>query len=320
MKLPNKLLHYGKSILVPPLLLAALVSTVSAQPLARYSASLPPPLSTFPPEPVSATASVSPSAVGSCPTPSFEEQVVEIVNQERLANGALAPLKQETLLDNSSETHSANMANRDFFAHCDPDTDTLPWDRMQAAGYSYNAAAENIAAGYSTPASVMAGWMNSSGHRANILSTNYRELGVGYFFQSSDASNVRTDANGDCTPDGTTGALRHYWTQNFGRRNNVYPVIINREAIETTSRNVQLYLYGAGWASEMRVQNAGGAWSSWQAFSSTLAWQLGTGNGVKTISVELRNGATVRSASDSICLNETNPSGSGIYDDGFEDS
>ena len=312
-----KLIPYGKLILVQVLLLAASVSTVSAQPLTRYPASLPPPLGKLPSEPASATASVAPSAAGSCPTPSFEEQVVEIVNQQRLANGALAPLKQETLLDNSSETHSANMANRDFFAHCDPDTKTNPGARIQAAGYTWNSYGENIAAGYSTPASVMNGWMNSSGHRANILSTNFRELGVGYFFQSNDAANVRTDNNGDCISDGngTSGPFGHYWTQNFGRRSNVYPVIINREAIETNSRNVQLYLYGDGWASEMRIQNAGGAWSNWQAFSSTLAWQLSSGNGIKTISVELRSGATVRSASDSICLNETY-----IYEDGFEDS
>lgn len=90
-------------------------------------------------------------------TPSFEEQVVQIVNQQRLANGGLPPLKKVLLLDNSSETHSSNMATRNFFAHCDPYTDLDPFDRMTAAGYSWSTAAENVAAGYSTPQSVMAG-------------------------------------------------------------------------------------------------------------------------------------------------------------------
>ncbi len=130
--------------------------------------------------------------------PNFEELVVELVNEERWINGALPPLKHNSLLDISAETHSHDMADRNFFAHCDLDTKTLPWDRMTAAGYQWNSAGENIAAGYGTPQDVMTGWMNSSGHRANILSTSFREIGVGYYYDSADSSGVRTDSNSDC--------------------------------------------------------------------------------------------------------------------------
>ena len=95
--------------------------------------------------------------------PDFVEQVAELVNQERWDNGQLPPLKLNALLNDAAGTHSTNMAERDFFAHCDLDNGDLPWDRMRDAGYNWSSAAENIAAGYSTPASVMAAWMQSSG-------------------------------------------------------------------------------------------------------------------------------------------------------------
>lgn len=238
-------------------------------------------------------------------TPTFEDQVMELVNQQRWANGQLYPLKRNDLLDASGETHSGNMATRNFFAHCDVDTKTLPWDRMVAAGYTgWSAAAENIAAGYATPAAVMTGWMNSSGHRANILSTAVRELGIGYLYQSGDQANVRSDANGDCTADGFNGGpYGHYWTQNFGKRNTVYPVVINREAYQTTESTVQLYVFGSGWATEMRFRNDGGAWSAWQAFAADASWVLTGGNGTRTVQCEVRSGATTYAASDIIWLN-----------------
>jgi uncharacterized protein YkwD len=237
--------------------------------------------------------------------PTFEDQVMEIVNQERWANGQLPPLKRNNFLDSAAEMHSGNMAVRNFFAHCDPDNGTSAADRVEAAGYTgWNALAENIAAGYATPGAVMSAWMGSSGHRANILSTTTRELGIGYAFQSGDQANIRQDANGDCTPDSfNNGPYSHYWTQDFGRIATVYPVVIAREAYETTDPNVSLYLYGTGWALEMRLRNEQGAWTAWQPFAANVAWSLSAGNGVKTVNAEIRNGATVRSASDAIVLN-----------------
>lgn len=248
--------------------------------------------------------------------PTFEEQVVEIVNQERWDNGQLPPLKQNSLLDAASEGHSANMASRDFFAHCDLDTLSGPGSRVTAAGYPWVALGENIAAGYSTPASVMAGWMGSPGHRANILSGSYSEIGVGYVLDGSDTGNVRQDQNGDCVTDVTgAGPYFRYWTQDFGRRLGVYPVVINREAFMTTDRNVSLYVYGAFWAVDMRIRNENGVWTAWQPFATDVAWTLSSGSGVKTVTVELRNGVmSVLSQSDTIMLDQ----GDLIFDDGFE--
>jgi uncharacterized protein YkwD len=253
---------------------------------------LPPPIAVKPPwnEPPPAPELVA----------TFEDQVMELVNQERWSNGQLAPLSRCAPLDSSSETHSVNMGVRNFFAHCDPDTLTMPDDRMVAAGYTPSYWGENAGAGYSSPAAVVAGWMGSSGHRANILSTNFRELGIGYYYDGPDAGNVRLDANGDCTPDGTDGPYRHYWTQNFGRRNSVYPVVIDREAYQTATVDVDLYLYGTGWATEMRIRNSGGVWTAWQPFAADVSWQLTPGPGVRQVDVEIRSGATVRSASDTI--------------------
>jgi uncharacterized repeat protein (TIGR01451 family) len=239
-------------------------------------------------------------------SPTYEDQVMEIVNQERWTNGQLPPLKRNDFLNASSTTHSSNMAVRNFFAHCDLDTGTKPWDRMTAAGYTgWSYAAENIAAGYATPAAVMTAWMNSSGHRANLLSTSSREIGIGYLMQSGDQSNVRGDANGDCAADGSPGGpYSRYWTQNFGRRNTVYPVVVNREAFQATEALVDLYVYGAGWASQMRFRNELGTWSDWMPYAENTTWVLSAGNGLKTVNCEIKNsGGTVYAQSDQIHLN-----------------
>ncbi len=246
--------------------------------------------------------------------PSFEDQLIALVNQERWTNGQLAPLKRVDLLDTSSETHSTNMAVRNFVMHCDPDTGTMPWDRMVAAGYLYSNAGENIAWGYPDPTAVMAGWMASSGHRANILSTTFREMGNGFFNQPGDQGNVRRTTTTGCTPNVfNEGPFTRYWTQNFGKRSSVYPVVINREASLTDSRDVSLFLYGS-WT-EMRLRNDNGAWTAWMAFANNTSWQLGYGNGTKTVSAEMRTGSTVVSASDTIILEDT---GEVIFFDGFE--
>jgi uncharacterized protein YkwD len=273
----------------------------------RLATDLPPPIAVEPDE------RAAPAKIRS----TWEQEVVELVNQQRWNNGQLPPLKRVDLLDSSSELHSTNMAQRDFMAHCDPDTLTLPGDRMIDAGYNWSSAAENIAAGYSSPAAVIAGWMGSSGHRANILSTTYRELGVGYVYQSNDAGNVVFDRNGDCVPDDfNNGPYYHYWTQNFGMRNTVYPVVIEREAETTSSADVDLYLYGTGWASQMRLRNESGTWTVWQSFTANVAWQLSPGPGFKEVFVEIRNGGTVRSASDTIESTAAAPDE--IFTDGFE--
>lgn len=252
--------------------------------------------------------------------PSLEDQIMELTNQERWDNGQLPPLKRNNLLDSSAAGHSEGMGARNFFSHVDPDDGcSLPWDRISAAGYDWNYAGENISAGDSTAAATVARWMSSTtGHREQILSTVSRELGVGYYYDSSDAKNVRYDGDNDCVAESTNqGAWFHYWTQNFGLRNNVYPVVINREAYETATRDVGLYLYGSGWAAEMRLRNENGSWTGWQPFSANVSWQLSPGAGTKEVFAEIRLGGTVRSASDTIVSTDVSSS-SEVFVDGFE--
>lgn len=250
----------------------------------------------------------------------FEDQVMEIVNQERWTHGSLAPLKRVDLLDSAAETHTSNMATRNFHMHCDPDTGTLPGDRMTAAGYIPSSGSENIAAGYSTPSIVMAAWMASPGHMANILSTTSREIGIGYVYQAGDQANVRESVNGLCPATSSNrGPYGHYWTQVFGSRSGVYPVVIDREAYETATTSVDLYLYGTGTATSMRIRNQGGSWTAWQTFAANVAWQLAPVTTTAGVDVEISTGlngsGTVYSASDTIVYTGSLDI---IFIDGFE--
>lgn len=105
-------------------------------------------------------------------------EVIFLVNQERAYAGCPPLTPNDTLLA-VAQAHCIDMAYRDFFGHVNPDGRS-PFDRMQAAGYPTLMGAENIAGGYATPADVVAGWMNSPGHRANILNGHLRETGVGF--------------------------------------------------------------------------------------------------------------------------------------------
>jgi len=107
----------------------------------------------------------------------FEKEVVALVNQERSKVG-LAPLKDNWELSRVARYKSEDMANKNYFSHTSP-TYGSPFDMMKNFGIIYMAAGENIAMGQQTPASVMTAWMNSAGHKANILSKSFTEIGVG---------------------------------------------------------------------------------------------------------------------------------------------
>jgi len=109
---------------------------------------------------------------------SFEEQVAALVNEQRAANG-LQPLTLSTALSNAARVKSQDMHDNHYFAHESP-TYGSPFDMLKSFGISYRAAGENIAMGYATPEAVMNAWMNSPGHRANILNASYTQIGVGY--------------------------------------------------------------------------------------------------------------------------------------------
>ncbi|MEV4427891.1 sigma-70 family RNA polymerase sigma factor [Streptomyces sp. NPDC049602] len=151
-----------------------------------------PPRTTAPapaPRPTS-TQTTSGSGSGSGST---AQQVISLVNSER-AKAGCGPLAEHPLLTKAAQGHSDDMAARDFFDHTNPDGDG-PGERITAAGYTWSAYGENIAKGQTTAAQVMESWMNSPGHRANILNCDFKEIGVGIH---------------------TAGGP--YWTQAFGSR------------------------------------------------------------------------------------------------------
>ena len=108
----------------------------------------------------------------------YEQEVIRLTNVERAKYG-LAPLTEDWELSRVARYKSQDMHDRRYFDHTSPTYGT-PFQMMKAFGLSYRSAGENIAMGYRTPQSVVTGWMNSSGHRANILNSSYTKIGVGY--------------------------------------------------------------------------------------------------------------------------------------------
>lgn len=108
----------------------------------------------------------------------MEQEVLKLVNQERAKYG-LAALKYDWELARVAEHKSEDMRSKGYFSHTSP-TYGSPFDMMKSYGITYRAAGENIAKGQTSAGQVMNAWMNSSGHRANILSSNYTHIGVGY--------------------------------------------------------------------------------------------------------------------------------------------
>jgi hypothetical protein len=199
-------------------------------------------------------------------------------------------LKAASELKTSAQYHSNWMANHDCLSHkCPGEPDWVT--RIVNAGYvNYSQLAENIAGGYLSANDAIVAWMGSTDHRKNMLHPDFREAGGGYAYSG-------------------TAYYHHYWTMDFGARNDaqgnpVYPVVINNEAWSTNSLTVQLYVYGQGWANEMRFRNAGGTWSAWMPYRSSKAWTLSSQSGSPAVVyAQLRRGPTVLESSDSIHLN-----------------
>ena len=119
-------------------------------------------------------------------------EVIRLVNVERKKAGC-GSLTGESRLHAAAQKHSELQAEKNTMSHQLPGEPSMG-DRVTAQGYRWGGVAENVAAGYTTPASVMDGWMNSPGHKANILNCGYKHIGVG----------VKKSAQGTL-----------YWTQNF---------------------------------------------------------------------------------------------------------
>ncbi len=122
-------------------------------------------------------------------TSTYEQQVIDLINEIRIKNG-LSPLTENTALSRCAKAKSQDMHDKRYFSHQSP-TYGSPFDMMKQFGITYRTAGENIAMGQSTPQAVVNAWMNSKGHRANILNASFTQIGMGY------------------VADG------HYWTQQF---------------------------------------------------------------------------------------------------------
>lgn len=154
-----------------------------------------------------------------------------------------------------------------------------PSDRNARYGYLGWNGAENAYCGYMQPQDAINGWMNSPGHRTNLLDTNSREIGMGYYRRSSDG--------------------RGYLVQDFGTDSVMPPVIIENEAPNTTSQQVGLYIYSnkeaSGWtglapAKYMRISNGSCInEASWVPYQAEKPWTLPTGEGWKTVNVQTRD-------------------------------
>jgi len=227
----------------------------------------------------------SPSPVNSA----YEQEIVELVNDARVANG-LPPLKRVAQLDQAARYHAKDMQQDNYFYHetYDRINGNLSYvcefdERISYFYKSWSWLGENIVLGYTTPQDAMEAWMRSSGHRANILGSQFREIGVGYY-------------------------SGNYWVQDFGQRSSVFPIIVNNEAAETDTRDVSLYIYGSPtYWSEMRFRNDALEWSSWTPFQNTKSWQLPDTVGDHTVSVEIRTSGITLSSSDSIYLSKGAP-------------
>ena len=109
---------------------------------------------------------------------SYESEVIRLVNEIRVQNG-LKELSYDWELSRVARYKSQDMKDNNYFSHTSPVYGS-PFQMMKSFGISYTAAAENIAKGQRTPQAVVNAWMNSSGHRANILNSTYTKIGVGY--------------------------------------------------------------------------------------------------------------------------------------------
>ncbi|WP_010248803.1 SafA/ExsA family spore coat assembly protein [Acetivibrio cellulolyticus] len=131
-------------------------------------------------------------AIPSVTVKTQENEVIRLVNAER-AKAGLQPLTQNWQLSRVARYKSQDMIDKGYFSHTSP-TYGSPFKMMESFGIRYSAAGENIAMGQQSPTEVMNAWMNSPGHRNNILSPSFTQIGVG----------LAKDKNG-----------RMYWTQMF---------------------------------------------------------------------------------------------------------
>lgn len=216
----------------------------------------------------------------------FEDAMIPMINNLRAQNG-LPPLHKTEALTQSARYHAKHMCNYNYFSHASQDgngnTICNPFDRI-VAFYTWFTAAENICAGYTSTTPAFEAWVQSQAHLSNMLSTNVYEIGIGYY----------------SLPTAQYGSR---WVMNSGKKNGVYPIVINNEALETTTSPITVYAYGSGVFTQMRFKLDNGTWGDWVPFAATNSIDISTasGNSTCTVYAEMRNAAgtvTVSSSDD----------------------
>jgi uncharacterized protein YkwD len=157
-----------------------------------------------PPAPAPAPAA---GVLSTCGLSDFSTRLLQRINQLRASgancgtSGQFAPapaVAWNALLTQAADAHSQDMAARNYFDHTSPDGVTFT-QRIDATGYAWSAAGENIAAGYPSVDAVMDGWTQSAGHCANLMNQNFTEIGV------------------SCVPGTSSTTYSNYWTMDLAR-------------------------------------------------------------------------------------------------------
>ena len=228
-----------------------------------------------------------------------EAQAVYLGNLARRDNG-VPPLRWNLQLTHAARWFAWDSTENRSGGFCGHQDNQGNWPdyRARTWGYLGSAGAENAYCGYMSPADAIAGWMNSPGHRANLLDPNSREIGLGYYRRDSDG--------------------RGYVVQDFGSDPVYAPVVIGNEALTASSPNVNLYIYnrspgsgfaGLGTATQMMVSNdACFTGAAWEPYTSAKAWTLAGGQGWRSVYVRTRDAlGRTATVSDTIYLGAALP-------------
>lgn len=210
----------------------------------------------------------------------WPHEMVARVNDYREREN-LPPLKAHPNLMRASQGYAEFMASKEHYGHYGSDGSD-PDGRAKACGFS-EPVGENIAANQSDPKEVVIAWMNSTGHRKNILSKDYRYVGAGFSENSK------------------SKMYKRLWVMNYSWGDQGHPLIIDLDAYSTSQNQVNLYLYAPSDAKEMRFKLDSGEWSSWTSYQAKNQFVLTGELGEKVIQsqVRTRSGKTV-SAEDAI--------------------
>ena len=203
------------------------------------------------------------------------------INRVRIEYG-VPPLKLNLDLCRAAQRMSDEILLTGNFSHIDAEGRRADARALQVS-YEFEWLGENLAAGQTTLERALQAWLDSPGHRENLLNPEYREMGLGY-------TRMAGSRYGVC------------WAQLLGSRAEVYPVIINLDAPLTDTPEVELYVHGAEYAQAMRLSNDGIHWSEWRVPAARFKWQLPVEPGMHTVYVQLRFGERVYETSDSIYL------------------